>query len=157
LGVQVISGDEGDQVVEHVESDSADESGQSQRGQRVSSPVPPTPASKAPSRWTPLRPARALAVAPPACPTSSDWTAGARLPAQGVRALRAPAARPGRHPRDGRVLLPLSPDFAVDHRDVAAKKALLRERMAGNGWSAPRMLAHLDDTPDFYLDQVARS
>jgi hypothetical protein len=29
--------------------------------------------------------------------------------------------------------------------------------MAGNGWSAPRMLAHLDDTPDFYLDQVARS
>jgi 2-polyprenyl-6-methoxyphenol hydroxylase-like FAD-dependent oxidoreductase len=28
--------------------------------------------------------------------------------------------------------------------------------MAGLGWSTPRILAHLDDTPDFYLDQVAQ-
>ena len=28
--------------------------------------------------------------------------------------------------------------------------------MAGLGWLAPRILAHLDDTPDFYLDQVAQ-
>ncbi len=47
-------------------------------------------------------------------------------------------------------------DFDVDHRDVAAQKRLLRERMAGLGWSTPRILAHLDDTPDFYLDQVAQ-
>ena len=46
--------------------------------------------------------------------------------------------------------------FDVDYRDVAAQKQLLRERMAGLGWLAPRMLAHLDDTPDFYLDQVAQ-
>jgi 2-polyprenyl-6-methoxyphenol hydroxylase-like FAD-dependent oxidoreductase len=46
--------------------------------------------------------------------------------------------------------------FDVDHRDVPAQKKLLRERMAGYGWLAPRMLAHLDDTPDFYLDQVAQ-
>lgn len=46
--------------------------------------------------------------------------------------------------------------FDVDHRDVAAQKRLLRERMAGLGWWAPRLLAHLDDTPDFYLDQVAQ-
>jgi 2-polyprenyl-6-methoxyphenol hydroxylase-like FAD-dependent oxidoreductase len=44
----------------------------------------------------------------------------------------------------------------VDHRDVAAQKRLLRERMAGLGWLAPRILAHLDHTPDFYLDQVAQ-
>ncbi|MGA8112780.1 MAG: FAD-dependent monooxygenase [Actinocatenispora sp.] len=49
-----------------------------------------------------------------------------------------------------------SVDFDVDHRDVAAQKRLLRERMAGMGWLAPRILAHLDDTPDFYLDQVAQ-
>jgi 2-polyprenyl-6-methoxyphenol hydroxylase-like FAD-dependent oxidoreductase len=30
------------------------------------------------------------------------------------------------------------------------------ERMAGFGWLTPRILAHLDDTPDFYLDQVAQ-
>jgi 2-polyprenyl-6-methoxyphenol hydroxylase-like FAD-dependent oxidoreductase len=28
--------------------------------------------------------------------------------------------------------------------------------MAGFGWLTPRILAHLDDTPDFYLDQVAQ-
>jgi len=47
-------------------------------------------------------------------------------------------------------------DFAVDHRDVDAQKGLLRERMAGFGWLTQRILAHLDDTPDFYLDQVAQ-
>jgi 2-polyprenyl-6-methoxyphenol hydroxylase-like FAD-dependent oxidoreductase len=47
-------------------------------------------------------------------------------------------------------------DFDVDHRDVAAQKRLLRERVDGLGWETPRLLAHLDDTPDFYLDQVAQ-
>lgn len=47
-------------------------------------------------------------------------------------------------------------DFDVDYRDVAAQKRLLRERMAGMGWLTSRILAHLDDTPDFYLDQVAQ-
>jgi 2-polyprenyl-6-methoxyphenol hydroxylase-like FAD-dependent oxidoreductase len=49
-----------------------------------------------------------------------------------------------------------SADFDVDYRDVEAQKRLLRERMAGLGWLTPRILAHLDDTPDFYLDQVAQ-
>jgi len=47
-------------------------------------------------------------------------------------------------------------DFDVDHRDVEAQKRLLRERMADFGWETPRILAHVDDTPDFYLDQVAQ-
>lgn len=49
-----------------------------------------------------------------------------------------------------------SPEFDVDHRDVDAQKRLLRERMAGFGWQTPRILDHLDDAPDFYLDQVAQ-
>ena len=49
-----------------------------------------------------------------------------------------------------------SADFDVDYRDVEAQKRLLRERTAGLGWLTPRILAHLDDTPDFYLDQVAQ-
>jgi 2-polyprenyl-6-methoxyphenol hydroxylase-like FAD-dependent oxidoreductase len=49
-----------------------------------------------------------------------------------------------------------SADFDVDYRDVPAQKRLLRERMAGLGWLVPDILAHLDDTPDFYLDQVAQ-
>ncbi|MBB6553331.1 FAD-dependent monooxygenase [Nonomuraea rubra] len=47
-------------------------------------------------------------------------------------------------------------DFDVDYRDVAAQKRLLRERMDGFGWLTQRILAHVDDTPDFYLDQVAQ-
>ena len=49
-----------------------------------------------------------------------------------------------------------SPDFDIDHRDIEAQKRLLREQMAGFGWETSRILAHLDDTPDFYLDQVAQ-
>jgi 2-polyprenyl-6-methoxyphenol hydroxylase-like FAD-dependent oxidoreductase len=49
-----------------------------------------------------------------------------------------------------------SPDFDIDYRDVEAQKGLLREQMAGFGWETRRILAHLDDTPDFYLDQVAQ-
>lgn len=49
-----------------------------------------------------------------------------------------------------------APDQRVDHRDVPAQKRLLRERMAGMGWCVSRLLAHLDTTGDFYLDQVAR-
>ena len=47
-------------------------------------------------------------------------------------------------------------DFEIDYRDVDAQKRLLREQMAGFGWWTPRILAHLDDAPDFYLDQVAQ-
>ncbi|QFU87075.1 6-hydroxynicotinate 3-monooxygenase precursor [Amycolatopsis sp. YIM 10] len=47
-------------------------------------------------------------------------------------------------------------DFDVDYRDIEAQKSLLREQVADLGWLTPRILAHLDDTPDFYLDQVAQ-
>jgi 2-polyprenyl-6-methoxyphenol hydroxylase-like FAD-dependent oxidoreductase len=49
-----------------------------------------------------------------------------------------------------------APDFDIDYRDVEAQKRLVREQMAGFGWLTPRIIAHLDDTPDFYLDQVAQ-
>ena len=47
-------------------------------------------------------------------------------------------------------------DFEVDPRDVPAQKALLRDQMAGFGWETPRILELLDDSADFYLDQVAQ-
>ncbi|MEU1429204.1 FAD-dependent monooxygenase [Nocardia sp. NPDC005746] len=50
----------------------------------------------------------------------------------------------------------VAPDLDVDYRDIAAQKRLLRAKMTGMGWLTPRILAHLDDTPDFYLDQVAQ-
>jgi len=62
-------------------------------------------------------------------------------------------------PDPGRAIAMLSfpsPDFDIDYFDVEAQKRLLREQMAGFGWETQRILAHLDDTPDFYLDQVAQ-
>lgn len=50
----------------------------------------------------------------------------------------------------------VAPEFDIDYRDIEAQKRLLRDRMTGMGWLAPRILAHLDDTPDFYLDQIAQ-
>lgn len=47
-------------------------------------------------------------------------------------------------------------EVAIDHRDLAAQKQLLREQMAGFGWETERILTHLDASPDFYLDQVAQ-
>jgi 2-polyprenyl-6-methoxyphenol hydroxylase-like FAD-dependent oxidoreductase len=50
----------------------------------------------------------------------------------------------------------LAADVDIDYRDVAAQKRLLREQMNNMGWLTSRILAHLDDTPDFYLDEVAQ-
>ena len=47
-------------------------------------------------------------------------------------------------------------EYDVDHRDVPAQQRLLRDRVADLGWLTPRLLAQLDDSPDFYLDQVAQ-
>lgn len=49
-----------------------------------------------------------------------------------------------------------SADFDVDYRDVPAQKRLLRERTAGLGWLTRDILGYLDESPDFYLDQVAQ-
>ena len=70
---------------------------------------------------------------------------------------RSAGLRPLRDPTRAMAMLSfMDPEFDVDYRDVEAQKRLLRDRMAGFGWLTPRILAHLDDTPDFYLDQVAQ-
>jgi 2-polyprenyl-6-methoxyphenol hydroxylase-like FAD-dependent oxidoreductase len=70
---------------------------------------------------------------------------------------RSAALRPLRDPTRAMAMFSFTAaDLDVDHRDVEAQKRLLRARMAGLGWLTPRILAHLDDTPDFYLDQVAQ-
>jgi 2-polyprenyl-6-methoxyphenol hydroxylase-like FAD-dependent oxidoreductase len=43
-----------------------------------------------------------------------------------------------------------------DHRDVAAQRAILRDRITGMAWEVPRLLEHLDDAPDFYFDSCTQ-
>ena len=70
---------------------------------------------------------------------------------------RSAGLRPVKDPGRGIAMFSFAADEPdVPYRDTAAQKAFLRERMTGFGWLAPRILAHLDDTPDFYLDQVAQ-
>jgi 2-polyprenyl-6-methoxyphenol hydroxylase-like FAD-dependent oxidoreductase len=81
------------------------------------------------------------------------WMIDHQDPASG----RSAGLRPLTDPTRAMAMLSFPSDgFDVDHRDIEAQKNLLRERMAGLGWQTPRILAHLDDTPDFYLDQVAQ-
>jgi 2-polyprenyl-6-methoxyphenol hydroxylase-like FAD-dependent oxidoreductase len=49
-----------------------------------------------------------------------------------------------------------SPLLRYDRHDRDAQKRLLRERYAGMGWLAPRLLDALDAAPDFWLDQICR-
>lgn len=49
-----------------------------------------------------------------------------------------------------------APAFDIDHRDLEAQKRLLRQEMSDFGWETAHILEHLDDAPDFYLDQVAQ-
>ncbi|WP_167441394.1 FAD-dependent monooxygenase [Amycolatopsis vastitatis] len=70
---------------------------------------------------------------------------------------RSAGLRPLKDPTRAMAMLSFpAAGFDVDYRDIEAQKSLLREQMAGLGWWTPRILAHLDDTPDFYLDQVAQ-
>src|SRR5690606_1038596 len=40
--------------------------------------------------------------------------------------------------------------------DVDAQKAFLRTALAGAGWEVPRLLEHLDDVEDLYLDSISQ-
>jgi 2-polyprenyl-6-methoxyphenol hydroxylase-like FAD-dependent oxidoreductase len=70
---------------------------------------------------------------------------------------RSAGLRPVRDPGTAIAMMSFpAPDFDVDYRDLDAQKKLLREQMAGFGWLTSQILEHLDDAPDFYLDQVAQ-
>ncbi|QDQ95255.1 FAD-dependent oxidoreductase [Rhodococcus sp. WB9] len=43
-----------------------------------------------------------------------------------------------------------------DRGDLTQQKRMLASAYADSGWRVPRLLAHLDDAPDFYLDSIAR-
>ncbi|SEP58677.1 FAD-dependent monooxygenase [Microlunatus flavus] len=49
-----------------------------------------------------------------------------------------------------------APAQALDHRDAAGQKDLLRAGMAGFGWRTDEILGHVDDAGDFYLDECAQ-
>lgn len=41
-----------------------------------------------------------------------------------------------------------------DYRDSADQKRLMAERVGDKGWEFPRLLAHMQDAPDFYFDSI---
>jgi 2-polyprenyl-6-methoxyphenol hydroxylase-like FAD-dependent oxidoreductase len=49
-----------------------------------------------------------------------------------------------------------SPRLDYDRHDPAAIRRIIRERFGHLGWLTPKLLAHLDDAPDLYFDQICR-
>lgn len=43
-----------------------------------------------------------------------------------------------------------------DHRDTAAHKQIMAERLAGGGWELPTLLERMWDAPDFHFDAMAQ-
>ncbi|MFJ4652171.1 FAD-dependent monooxygenase [Nocardia sp. NPDC088792] len=43
-----------------------------------------------------------------------------------------------------------------DYRDLPQQKKILAETYGGQGWEVPNLLAHLDDSPDFYFDAMVQ-
>ena len=50
----------------------------------------------------------------------------------------------------------LSPPRGFEYLDAEAQKVVLRATFADVGWEAPRVLAGMDDAPDFYLESIAQ-
>jgi 2-polyprenyl-6-methoxyphenol hydroxylase-like FAD-dependent oxidoreductase len=58
--------------------------------------------------------------------------------------------------RSGAFVAFASPRLTYDRHDPSALKRLLRERYAGMGWLAPRLLDGLDTATDLWFDQICR-
>ncbi|RTQ53587.1 FAD-binding monooxygenase [Hymenobacter gummosus] len=50
----------------------------------------------------------------------------------------------------------LGDEDAYQHLSPDEQRQVLREKLAGAGWEAPRLLAALDDDPDLYFDAVSQ-
>jgi 2-polyprenyl-6-methoxyphenol hydroxylase-like FAD-dependent oxidoreductase len=49
-----------------------------------------------------------------------------------------------------------SPPLSYDRRNLDEQRQILRDRYAGMGWLAPRLLEFMDTAPDLYFDQICR-
>lgn len=47
-------------------------------------------------------------------------------------------------------------ELIYDHRDLEQQKRLLRQAFAEDIWEVPRILAELDESPDFYFDSISQ-
>lgn len=43
-----------------------------------------------------------------------------------------------------------------DHRDIAAQKRLMAERLSGGGWVLPQIVEHMMTAPDFHFDSISQ-
>jgi 2-polyprenyl-6-methoxyphenol hydroxylase-like FAD-dependent oxidoreductase len=56
----------------------------------------------------------------------------------------------------GGFLFRRSEELALDHRDIAEQKQLLRQIYGGDGWQVPQLLAAIDASDDFYFDSISQ-
>ncbi|MGI5130331.1 FAD-dependent monooxygenase [Pseudonocardia sp. CA-107938] len=87
----------------------------------------------------------------PARADLDDWFLMHRAPGGRVASLR-----PGRLPGEAKAALAFRSDpLAIDRRDGAAVRRLVRDRFAGiTGWNVPWLLDALDTAPDLAFDSI---
>jgi 2-polyprenyl-6-methoxyphenol hydroxylase-like FAD-dependent oxidoreductase len=67
------------------------------------------------------------------------------------------SVRPGRTITQAKASLAFaSPPLSYDRRDLAAQKAILRQRFADAGWLVPQLLEAAEYADDFYLDSLVQ-
>ncbi|MFJ2741087.1 FAD-dependent monooxygenase [Streptomyces sp. NPDC087440] len=49
-----------------------------------------------------------------------------------------------------------APDFSYDYRDVQAQKQIMADEFQGKGWVFPKLIEHMWQAEDFYLDSMAQ-
>jgi 2-polyprenyl-6-methoxyphenol hydroxylase-like FAD-dependent oxidoreductase len=63
---------------------------------------------------------------------------------------------PVRQTGEARALFLFRSAAGVDHHDITAQQELVRRTFGEDGWQVPRLLAAMQDAPDFYLDPISQ-
>jgi 2-polyprenyl-6-methoxyphenol hydroxylase-like FAD-dependent oxidoreductase len=84
-------------------------------------------------------------------PTAKDETVCCNLPG------RMLGVQPSRHGAPSVLAVFKAPRRAVSRHDEAGQRQIIRERFAGMGWRAPKLLAALEAAEDFYFNTLSRA
>lgn len=88
----------------------------------------------------------------PHAPTDSTWSRAYIAPRGRVLVLRPDIARQ----QTSVYLCQGTPDMSIMTKSEAEQKAQIQAAFAGAGWEAERVLAHMADARNFYVQQVAQ-
>ena len=88
----------------------------------------------------------------PHSPSDGTWTRAYNAPGGRVVCLRPDVKRK----RTSVYLCQGTDDMSITEKSVDEQKAIIQRTFADAGWETPRVLAHMEDAENFYVQQVAQ-